>query len=102
MITSSGNRIRLADGSRPIVRMQMSLRVRPPKLRPSSARYRTLQHSRYARLMTIALGVVCTDGVVLGVDLQYTTDDATKTPGRKMFGSSEKFMGKLGLRQLAK
>jgi hypothetical protein len=34
--------------------------------------------------MTIALGVMCDDGVVLGVDLQYT-QDATKTPGQKMF-----------------
>lgn len=34
--------------------------------------------------MTIALGILCSDGIVLGVDLQYTTD-IIKTAGQKLF-----------------
>lgn len=34
--------------------------------------------------MTIALGLLCSDGVVLGADLQYSTD-FIKTAGRKIF-----------------
>jgi hypothetical protein len=35
--------------------------------------------------MTIALGVVCSDGVVLGTDLMYSTGGFLQTPGQKIF-----------------
>jgi hypothetical protein len=50
-----------------------------------------LKHKRYPwekpkemRKMSIAVGVVCLDGIVVGVDLQYSTD-FVKTAGRKIF-----------------
>lgn len=47
-----------------------------------------LKHKRYAlhweRRMTIAIGVLCDDGLVLGTDLQYTVGNA-KWPGKKLW-----------------
>jgi hypothetical protein len=68
-----------------LMRVRLPLAVRGYSSLGQKPHAKPLKHPRYARAMTIALGVVCSNGVVLGTDLQYTTDDATKTPGQKMF-----------------
>jgi 20S proteasome alpha/beta subunit len=69
---------------------------RKPHLRPEIGRYpanfriggpkndpRPLKQ-RYSKAMTIALGVLCDGGAVLGVDLEYS-QDFLSSPGQKMF-----------------
>lgn len=66
-----------------LVLAEPAIRLRLPL--PVPGHPKPHKHRRYARAMTIALGVLCTDGIVLGVDLQYT-QDATKTPGKNYSG----------------
>ena len=43
--------------------------------------------------MSVAFGIPCTDGVVIGVDLQYTKD-VVKTAGPKLFPLYKFYDGK--------
>ncbi len=61
------------------------MRMRFPLSVPSRQHPQPLKHKSYPKRMTIALGVLCSDGVVLGVDLQFTTDNIIKTAGQKLF-----------------
>jgi len=46
------------------------------------------RHKRYPRAMTIALGVLCSDGVVLATDTQYSVGAVLKYEGLKLFRAS--------------
>jgi 20S proteasome alpha/beta subunit len=59
-----------------------------PPIPPKKPIATTVKNKRYLRRMTIALGILCSDGVVLATDTQYSVGTVLKYEGLKLFRAS--------------